>query len=104
VGSEKMPEISATGEPDVLSPFSAPFGVKNKGWLFDMRSAQLNCMHFQASFQAHIFNYERYRSSSSAARFLASIRSYSPFAANSAAGFHAASPMFAISSQILFIC
>jgi hypothetical protein len=38
------PEISATGEPDVSSPFSVPFDIKNRSWLFDMREAQLNCV------------------------------------------------------------
>ncbi len=37
------PEISASGEPDVSHPFSAPFNIVNRSWLFDMKDAQLHC-------------------------------------------------------------
>jgi hypothetical protein len=38
------PKISATGEPDVSSPFTVPFTVENRSWLFDMKGAQLHCL------------------------------------------------------------
>jgi hypothetical protein len=37
------PEISVDSNADVSAPFSVPFNVRNKSWLFSMTSAQLHC-------------------------------------------------------------